>query len=262
MRGLPSTPNAMIVYLITNTVNGMKYVGQTKRASRKRWLEHLYDANSKCPSRQCIYLDHAIRKYGGKSFVMSSLEVCRDADHLNEREAWWINHLCALAPNGYNLRLGGKNSQMSETTRRRMSESKLKFHPGRGKPLHENTRAGYRNYLATVGVAGERNPMFGKTHTPETRRKISEAHKGKPKPWKAGPMHPNLVSALKIARAKQTGKNNPMFGRRHSEESKRKISANRRPFVLTPEISAIKSEAMKRVWESKRKEANAVPVAP
>lgn len=306
----------MTIYLLINTETAKVYVGQTIGSARGRWLRHVSEALN--PQRKgCRYLSRAIRKHGSLAFILVTLERCQSIDQLNEREAWWIERLRSMAPNGYNLRAGGLNgcrsvlsrlfvsgrrnhrfgktnsaetrakisanrkppvltpelsAKLSAASRRRKSyaiseETKLKMSLAakgkpkpwkKGKPLSEATRLGFKKYCETGGLSGANNPMFGKTHGASARRKISEAHKGKPCHWLAGkPMHPNAARALKLARVKQTGANSPMFGRRHSEETKRKISANRKPFVLTPEISAIKSAAMKLVWEKKRKEANA-----
>ena len=59
---------------------------------------------------------------------------------------------------------------------------------------------------------GERNSMFGRHRSEETKLKISNANKGK----LAGNKHPMFG---------KTGKANPMFGRHHSEETKKKMRA-------------------------------------
>lgn len=72
---------------------------------------------------------------------------------------------------------------------------------------------------------GERNIMFGKTHSEEARQKIAEARKGKNNHpnWK-----PNKEQCKKIseeAKNRLSDKtNHPMYGKQQSEETKRKIS--------------------------------------
>jgi group I intron endonuclease len=51
------------------------------------------------------------------------------------------------------------------------------------------------------GKTGALNPMYGRTHTPETRAKMSEAHIGL-----------------------QSGENNPMYGKTHTPETKAQMS--------------------------------------
>ena len=48
--------------------------------------------------------------------------------------------------------------------------------------------------------AGENNPMYGKKHSEETRKKMSEHH------------------------ADVSGENNPFYGKKHSEETRKKMS--------------------------------------
>ena len=52
----------------------------------------------------------------------------------------------------------------------------------------------------------------------ETRRKISEAHKGKPKSAETR----RRLSEVK--KGKYAGENNPMYGRHHSDEARKKMS--------------------------------------
>jgi len=89
------------VYLITNTTNGKRYVGQTSRGVECRWSEHLKCAFYESSSA----LHRAIRKYGNDSFKISVLEECRD-EFLDEREMYWIDELGTFARE-YNMTLGG-----------------------------------------------------------------------------------------------------------------------------------------------------------
>ena len=71
----------------------------------------------------------------------------------------------------------------------------------------------------------------GVKHTPEGRKKMSDTHKGKPKT----PEHREKLSLANLGkkltpeqmanRVSCKGQNNPMFGKKHSEETKAKIRA-------------------------------------
>lgn len=69
------------------------------------------------------------------------------------------------------------------------------------------------------GVRGENHPLYGTHPSEETRKKLSESHKGI-----------------------QAGKNHPMWGKKHSDEAKRQISINKK--------------GQKHTEETKRKIAN------
>jgi hypothetical protein len=45
----------MIIYVITNTINGKVYVGQTARELNVRWKEHCKKKNLKLLYLQCLW---------------------------------------------------------------------------------------------------------------------------------------------------------------------------------------------------------------
>lgn len=65
---------------------------------------------------------------------------------------------------------------------------------------------------------GNKNPFYGKTHTEETRRKLSEALKERE-------FSTEYCSKMS---SRMKGNKNPMYGRYQSEESKRKISESQK----------------------------------
>lgn len=115
--------------MITNNVNGHRYIGKTNGSEVARFNRHCKlseDGHTK------FY--RAIRKYGKESFSVSVLEMPENKD-LNEREIHWIS---VLKPE-YNMTRGGDGGDMSASPR-------------------------YRAALADgrISVKGERNPMYGK----------------------------------------------------------------------------------------------------
>lgn len=115
-----------VIYKITNTVNGMIYIGQTRQTASRRWKSHRKDAR-KLEKGQInkisAYLYRAILKYGDKNFKVEIVEQC-EPHLLNEREQFWIKEFNCLAPNGYNLTTGGKNFEFSEITLEKMSKNR------------------------------------------------------------------------------------------------------------------------------------------
>ena len=85
------------IYVITNDITGEQYVGQSKDAN-KRFAQH------KC-SKDNLPLHQAIREYGAKHFSLKILE--KQISNYNEKEQEWILKLNSLAPNGYNVAIGG-----------------------------------------------------------------------------------------------------------------------------------------------------------
>mgnify|MGYP000886946420 CR=1 FL=1 len=76
-----------VIYLITNNINGHRYVGQTSVKLQYRWKQHIYDSN-----RFKAHLFRAIKKYGHENFTVSVLEEV-DNSLLNEKEMNWISKL-------------------------------------------------------------------------------------------------------------------------------------------------------------------------
>ena len=77
-----------------------------------------------------------------------------------------------------------------------------------------------RNEIDGIDLSGENNPMYGKKHSPETRKKIGKNHKD------------------------MSGENNPFYGKTHSLETKKKISETNSGRKHTEESKKKISEAM------------------
>lgn len=92
------------VYLITNLVNGKKYVGCTTTSLKHRWAQHLSQARSKSK----FALHRAINKYGHHNFSVEILETIESSlVDLFSAEVHQISSNKSLAPVGYNLTVGG-----------------------------------------------------------------------------------------------------------------------------------------------------------
>lgn len=93
------------IYVITNNINGKKYVGLSKNCL-KRWSDHYsnsYHSKRKDDLDKALY--RAMRKYGRDNFSFQVIEEC-DEDKLPEREIYWIAKLDTYK-NGYNETPGG-----------------------------------------------------------------------------------------------------------------------------------------------------------
>jgi len=109
----------MLVYRITNTVNGKVYIGKWEGSSvNRRWKEHRYRARRGSP----FYFHNAIRKYGAEAFTVEVLHQAKTKEELRKMETFFIIlHQSHKPENGYNLTMGGDGLIPNEETRRKMS---------------------------------------------------------------------------------------------------------------------------------------------
>lgn len=169
-----------IIYLLTNTINGKQYIGQTTVGLEQRWKKHCDKANHGC----VYHLHNAIRKYGPEVFIKEILEETT-IEQINDREIYWIAKM-KTKKYGYNMTDGGEGTRgvtLNEKTRAKMSKAKSgKNHPFYGKkfsPEYCNklsaSRTGIKNWQ--FNKKGKNHPNYGKKHTEETRQKISQSMK-------------------------------------------------------------------------------------
>ena len=175
------------------------------------------------------HFTNAIEKYGWDNFKHIII-----AKGLSEEEAKWleielIREWDSTNPSkGYNISLGG------EGTNGLCGEK----HPMYGK--HHTEEAKKRMSENKKGkYVGENSPNYGKHLSEETKRKMSEARKGETHTEE----HNRKVSeALK---GKYCGENNHMYGKHLTEETKRKIGEAQKGKTLSEETKRKISEAKK-----------------
>jgi group I intron endonuclease len=97
----------VIIYKITNTKNGLCYVGLSVHDGRTRWRGHLMNSRKAKPQQ---LIDKAIRKHGAESFryeVIERIDAAKGVVFLEKREQFWIHRLKTFdRRHGYNLALG------------------------------------------------------------------------------------------------------------------------------------------------------------
>jgi len=155
----------MVIYKITNLINGKIYIGQTVQTNPKqRWWDHLSDADAGVE----YYLYNAMRKYGNEHFVWKIVDEATDIDELNIKEDLWLEAYkkqCSV----YNIRRAGNNQLHAPESIERMRVAQRNAHARR---RHAGTDGGW--------VRKDGGPMKGKTHTKETKKKMSIAANNRP----------------------------------------------------------------------------------
>ncbi len=193
-----------VVYLVTNRVNGKRYVGQTKASASQRWLQHCSDAK-----RYDTMLARAIRKHGADSFLVETVGTAETPDALDELERDLILRHRTLKPSGYNLTSGG-NARHS---------------------VHEATRA-----KISAANMGRRPWNLGVPCSPETRAKIGASNTGRSHPARA----PKSAATRALLSAAMTGRPSPRKGVPLTQEHRRRLSESAKGRRGTPHTEEFK----------------------
>ena len=105
----------MIIYLVTNTINGKVYVGKTSGSLVRRWKRHCNAAKQPSPP---MHLSCAIRQYGSDAFRVEQIASATSENELNELEREQIQKYRSHLPGiGYNHTLGGDGFSIGNTIR-------------------------------------------------------------------------------------------------------------------------------------------------
>ena len=170
----------MILYVITNTENGKKYVGITTKSVAVRWRQHLRRVAAS--SRHALHC--AIAKYGEESFRIEAVAEAASLDALKALEVAEIARLGTLGDGGYNMTAGGDGA------------------------------AGYRHSEAEREARRQRR--LGARHTDDAKSKIREAHRGK----RLSPDHIAALVAANTGRPMSDRQRQALHGREITDEER------------------------------------------
>jgi len=205
----------MIIYKTTNLINGKFYVGKDERNKN----DYLGSG---------LNLHRAIKKYGKENFIKEVLEYCSTKEELIEKEKYWIKETKAQEL-GYNIADGGwGGNTYDEETRQRISKQ---FRGRKVKPETiekiKKTREKKKKQNPDAYKISERQKEIlskthkGKVHTEEWKRNHSEKMK---ELYKSGhtSQFEKFIENQKGENKK--GEKSPMWGRKATEETRRKQS--------------------------------------
>ena len=237
-----------IIYGYTNLESDKMYIGQTLHPER-RWNEHRY-----CKNPTGWHKDY---QNNPEKYEYSVIEYDVPEDKLDEREIFWISFFDSYN-NGYNLTEGGhsvRGYKYTDEVKQKISESlKGENNPMYGKHLSDEAKKKISDankkhwqdpeYLKKMQnrpkqcgdkngmygdhrFAGENNPMYGKKHSEETRKKMREHHadvSGENHPMYGKKHSEETRKKMREHHADVSGENNPFYGKKHSEETRKKMS--------------------------------------
>ena len=118
----------MLIYKVTNNINGQIYIGQTTLSLEQRKYKHEQESRSKY--RKTVKFHNALLKYGFSNFTWEILRKCNSQEELDYFEKYYIQLYDSCNRNkGYNLKYGGRTGGIfSEEAKENLSKStKLKW---------------------------------------------------------------------------------------------------------------------------------------
>lgn len=212
-----------VIYKIRNVVNDKFYVGSTVD-SRKRFWAHRKAL--RLGNHDCIHLQRAWDKYGEDCFKFEIIEQLNSKEELYPAEQKWLDEhfgkdYC------YNVAAHADSPMRDASPEFRAKHAQIMrdYYAE-----HTHPREGLRHTPETLDVmsqnrkgkhAGSDHYRYGKTVSEETRKKIGDTQRGKKK---APGRTISPEGMAKIRAAAEAGHYSHWEGRKHSEESKLKMS--------------------------------------
>lgn len=215
-------------------VSGKIYIGQTINF-KKRLAYHFTPSTSRFNNNP-IYAD--IDLYGKSQFTHCILENVSSAiqsefkNLMLQAEKKWIVHFDSIK-NGYNLEMG---NELTESMKLFLSELKT------GEKMPDETREKISKTLLTTGGCNKGKPM-----RPQVKEALLKANKGVKRNEEFCKSRKEIMLA-----------NNPFKGKKHSEESVKKISEKRKGMFLgkdNPSAREIKNIETGEIFETIRQAA-------
>lgn len=238
----------MIIYKVTNKINGNCYIGKTVQNLEKRKNDHFKQSKKQFS----IYFYKAIRKYGWDNFEWEVLTETDSESKLNALEKFYIATYRKMI-NIYNMTEGGDGGKLGYKP---TNETKIKIglsNKGKKRSLEfiqkmkermkgNHYALNYKHSEETNRKNKERNlgrisAMKGKKHSKETKLKISKSLMGKKLSQqslkkiietkiKNGTNKHSEETKIKIGLANK-GKPSSMKGKKHTEKAKEKLKGNK-----------------------------------
>lgn len=179
------------IYITTNLINGKRYIGQRKFS--RKWQSYLGSGK---------IIKQALSKYGRENFYRDIVDIGYTSEELNNLEIEWINNYKAYESDDFyniadggksgnafagktedemliiknKIRMGNKGNEMSDECKLKISKELKGKYTGTlnwnyGKKLSKDIKLKISN-----SVTGEKNGFYGKSHSLETKSKISKVH--------------------------------------------------------------------------------------
>lgn len=203
------------VYKISNILSSRYYIGYSTNIDR-RFCIHRSKLKQNCHDN--IFLQRAYNLDGEDKFKYDIIHICDTEEEAKEIELQYLSDL-SIRDMLYNLNYNNSGGDLlsNHPDKEAIREKILKSHQETVSKMSSDERK------QKYGKCGERNGMYGKTHTDEVRKKISEINKGKVSINKGKKLSEETKHKMSEAAKLKIGEKNAFYGKHHSEESIQKI---------------------------------------
>lgn len=229
-------------YKITNNINGKYYYG----------VHHTENINDGYMGSG-VLLWRAYNKYGQENFTKEIVKYFNSSEEMYDYERQVVNEDEVKNKQCYNVSIGGGGNYLKSLSDEQMTEYRKKM----SNTIKEKFNTPEYKEKFSELTRGEKNPMFGRHHSEESKkkmrdaklgkkighfseehkRKLSESHKGKKKQydvWNKGKTGIYSEETLEKIRMAHLGKKQSdetiekrrqkMIGQKRSDETRKKIS--------------------------------------
>jgi len=162
--------NQINIYVLKHPItNEIRYVGKTKASLKKRLSQHISNVKYEKKNHRKFWIESLLKE----SLVptIQLLESC-DENNWKEREIYWIKHLKEQNYRLVNMTDGGETASNNISL---IMKNTWKNQEYREKHSGENHHM--KKIENKLKVTGKNNGMFGKRHSTEALKKISESRK-------------------------------------------------------------------------------------
>jgi len=165
----------MVIYRVTNIINGKMYIGKTTLGLQKRKERHFKSVKS----GSVLHFHRALRKYGFDKFVWEKICNCNSKKDLSKKEIEFIKKYDTYDGDGYNMTPGGDGvgCKHSEETKRKISLSKM----GDKNPMYGVGHTEETKQQMSIDRRGVGNSFYGNAHSKDSKRKMRNSHLGVPR---------------------------------------------------------------------------------
>jgi len=206
--------NIIGVYKITNIKSGRYYIGYSKHIIR-RFYKHKSQLRSKC--HENIFLQRAYNLDGEDSFIFDIIHKCNTEEEAKEIELTYLTNM-DIREQLYNLNYNNSGGDL------------LSNHPNKD-AIREKIISSCKETISKISVEerklkygklGEKNGMYGKTHSEKNKKIFSDTHKGNSHRTGKKASEKTKKTLSEVAKLR-IGEKNHFYGRHHTEETKQKL---------------------------------------